>query len=344
MRKWILLLLTLLLLSGCSAPQMTRYTHSFYDTFDTVIILTGYTTDEAVFEKAAALCESEFRRYHEMFDPYRHSDRVNNVWQLNEGAWKAPMKIEPEMMELLLLCKDQYPVSDAVNPAMGRVLRLWHTARDNAEIDPYTAAIPDIQALRDAAEHASIDDLILDADAMTVYYADPLLRLDLGAVAKGFAAEKVAAEISEIMPVFSINAGGNIIVGEKYREGGWKIGIQHPDAALFTDENQYICTMQAEKCAVVTSGDYQRYFYAEGKAWHHLIDPETLMPAEHCRAVTIAAPSSALADWYSTAAFILPYDESRALVEAQQGIEALWYLTDGTVEMTDGFAKLLLQE
>ena len=155
MRKWILLLMMpvlLMLLGGCSAPEMTRYTHSFYDTFDTVIILTGYTTDEAVFEKAAALCENEFRRYHEMFDPYRHSDTVNNVWQLNEGAWKAPMSVEPEMMELLLLCKNQYALSNAVNPAMGRVLRLWHTARDDAEIDPYTAAIPNIQVLRDAAE------------------------------------------------------------------------------------------------------------------------------------------------------------------------------------------------
>lgn len=347
MRKvMVLLLAAVMLLGGCAAPapKLERYTYSFYDTFDTVVILTGYAPDQATFDHAAEVCEREFRRYHEMFTAYRHSENVNNVWELNEAAWKAPMQVEPEMMELLQLCMDQYAISTAVNPAMGRVLRLWHTAREDAEIDPYTAYIPGMEALREANEHTAITDLILDPDAMTVYYADPLLRLDLGAVAKGFAAGKVAEKVAEIVPVFSINAGGNIVLGKKYNDGGWKIGIQHPDAALFTDENQYICTLQAENCAVVTSGDYQRYFYAEGRAWHHLIDPETLLPAEHCRSVTIVAPTSALADWYSTAAFILPYEESRALIGSREGIEALWYLPDGTVEMTDGFAKLMLPD
>ena len=67
------------------------------------------------------------------------------------------------------------------------------------------------------------------------------------------------------------------------------------------------------------------------------------MPADHVRAVTIIAPDSSLADWLSTAAFVLPYEESRAMIDALSDVEALWYLPDGTVYMTEGFASRVTQ-
>ena len=158
--------------------------------------------------------------------------------------------------------------------------------------------------------------------------------------ATGKAGEKVA----EIMPIYSINAGGNIVMGESYKAEGWKVGVQDPDAALFISDDPYVCTLQAKNCAIVTSGDYQRFFYADGVAYHHLIDPATNMPAKHYRAVTIVAPDSALADWYSTAAFLLPPEESRALIAAGEGVEAMWIHPDGTVEMTDGFKAMVVTE
>lgn len=341
----LMLLFCLLFLSGCAPEkQLTRYTHTFYDTFDTVVIFVGYAESEETFNKAAELCESEFRRYHNMFNAYRHASDTANIWYLNENAWKQPVQVHPDMMELLLFCKEQAAVSNTVNPAMGRVLRLWHNAREDAESDPFNTSIPELQKLQEAALHTSLDDLVLDEQTMTVWYDDTLLRLDLGAVAKGYAAGKVAEQIAKIMPVFSINAGGNIVMGNSYRQEGWKVGIQNPNAALFISDNPYLCTLKAENCSIVTSGDYQRYFYADGKAWHHLIDPETLMPAEYYRAVTIVAPTSSLADWYSTAVFLLPYEESRALVESAEGVEALWLFADGTMQTTQGFEAMIVEE
>lgn len=345
MRKALsaLLALCLLVFTGCAPKKLNRYTHSFFDTFDTFIVLTGYAENQEIFDRAAQLCQSEFERYHELFDPYHHSDKVENIFNLNEKAWKEPVPVEKEMMEILLFCKEQASVSPVVNPAMGRVLRLWHEARFNADFDPYNAALPSMEALQAAAEHVSLEDVILDEENMTVFFADEKLRLDMGAIAKGYAAEKVAQKVEEILPVFSINAGGNIVMGQSHDGKGWKVGVQHPDKSLFSDENTYLCTLQTENCSIVTSGDYQRYFYAEDQVWHHLIDPQTLLPARHCRAVTVIAPSSTLADWLSTASFVLPYEEARSLVE-RSGAQALWYLPDGTAEMTDGFREVLTSE
>ena len=339
----LLLVLCLFVLTGCSGKELTRYTHSFFGTFDTFIVLNGYADSQETFDKAAKLCESEFRRYHELFTAYNHSETVENIFNLNEKAWQAPVQVSAEMMELLSFCKSQAEISPVVNPAMGRVLRLWHNARSDADFDPYNAAIPAMEALEEANEHTDLDDLILDEENMTVFFADEKLRLDLGAIAKGYAAEKVAEKVADIIPVFSLNAGGNIVAGKSVDGKGWKVGVQHPDKALISDDNTYLCTLQAENCAIVTSGDYQRYFWADGQRWHHLIDPETLLPANRCRAVTIIAPTSTLADWLSTAAFVLPYEQARALVE-QSGAQALWYLPDGAVEMTEGFEKLLTSD
>jgi len=338
-----LLALCMLLCTGCAPKPLTRFTHSFVGTFDTFIVLTGYAQDQETFDRAAQLCESEFRRYHELFTPYNHSKNVENIFNLNEKAWKAPVQVSGEMMELLSFCKAQAEISPVVNPAMGRVLNLWHTARSDAEFDPYNAAIPAVEDLLAANEHTDLKDLILDPEAMTVFFADEKLRLELGAIAKGFAAQKVAEAVAKIIPVFSLNAGGNIVTGQSPDGKGWKVGIQHPDKDIISDDDTYLCTLQAENCAIVTSGDYQRNFWAEGQLWHHLIDPETLMPATHCRAVTVIAPASALADWLSTAAFVLPYEEARKLVE-DSGAQALWYLPNGSVEMTEGFEKLLTSE
>lgn len=329
-----LLLLILLLLSSCSAestPQKYRY--FFFNTFDTIITVTGYTQDEETFSQYAALVESEMTRYHQIFDQYHAYDGVHNLYAVNMEAGRAPVQAEPELIELLLLVRqwrDAY--SGVVNPAMGGVLSLWHDARTRGD------ALPDEAALAQAGEHMDYDQVVIDEEAQTVSFADPELSLDLGSVAKGYAAELVAQTLrASGWDSFILNAGGNVICGGAPLDGRdhWVVAIEDLDGVNTREK------LAAVNLSIVTSGDYQRYFTVDGKRYHHIIDPTTLYPSEYARAVTILYPDSGLADFLSTTAFLLPYEESRALIESIPDAEGMWTLPDESVEMTEGFQALV---
>ena len=340
MRRVLCLLAALLLcLSVPAAAENSRYTYTFYGTFDTVIILVGYAPSREAFDAAAQVCEAEFRRLDLLYTPYLHSDTGNNLWALNNGAWKEPMAVDPDLMGLIGFCKEkQKTVSDVVNPALGRVLMLWHNARLQSEEDPWNAAIPGMDDLTEAFVHSDFDCVQTDTEAGTVFYTDSRLRLDFGAVAKGYAAGLVAEKLRGMLSSFSINAGGNIVLcgAPENSSGAWKIAIQDPNAPLYGDVTT-LGWIERTDGAVVTSGDYQRFFVVDGVSYHHIIDPATLMPARSVRAVTVITRDSGTADFLSTACFILPYEESRALIESRPDAEALWVLPDGTVTWTDGF-------
>ena len=324
MAIWLLLCALAPLLSGCAGPQKRQY--EFYDAFDTVIRLTAYTRDEASFRRLCEQAEAEFLRYDAIFDRYEAHEGVQGVWALNHAQGEAT-PVEPELLELLLLAQEWYAVCDRVNVAMGAVTDIWHAARESG-------ALPSQEALEAAAAHTDFSLVEVDAAAGTVRLRDPALSLDFGALAKGYAAERIAQALGE--ETLLIDAGGNVVAAGKPGNGraAWDIAVSNPDGGV-------LCVVPVADGCAVTSGGNQRYFTVDGVRYHHLIDPETLYPAAHMHAVTILHPDSALGDFLSTTAFLLPYEESRALIESIPGAEAMWTLMDGTEEMTDGFRDLI---
>ena len=340
MKRIIAIVLAVLLLTGCSVPaqeadNLQQYTATFLTLFDTVTTVIGRAENEAAFQSKAQAVHDDLLRYHELFDIYKDYDGVNNLKTVNDNAGVAPVKVDPTIIELLLACKEYYELTDGrVNVMMGSVLALWHEARNDGISDPQNAKLPDMEALQDASRHIGFDALVIDEAAGTVYISNPEARLDVGAVAKGWATQRAAENAPEGM---LISVGGNVCAtGPKLSDGTpWVIGIQDPDAA---DKNLH--TVFITKNSVVTSGDYQRTYRVEGKTYHHIIDPETLMPSAYWRSVSVVCPDSGLADALSTALFILDYETGRTLAESC-GAEALWVDAAGQEFMTDGFKDIL---
>jgi hypothetical protein len=199
--------------------------------------------------------------------------------------------------------------------------------------------------IKDEFKDADINKVIIDVENSTVYLEDPKMSLDVGSVAKGFATE-IAAEEIEAAGLKSgiISAGGNVRVIGKPLDGvrdRWGIGIQDPSKAVISDEDNTLDIVFLNNESVVSSGDYERFYVVDGKKYHHIIDPETLMPGTYYKQVTIVTQHSGAADMLSTGVFLLPFEESRKLVESLDGVEALWVMPDGKIEATDGLKKML---
>jgi len=333
-------LCALLLLSGCSegaVRETKKYQATFLTLFDTVTTIVGFGPSEEEFSAAAQSVHDELLIYHQLFDIYNDYEGIANLKTVNDAAGAAPVTVDRKIIDLLLACKEYHKDTNGrVNVAMGSVLSLWHEARNDGINDPVNAYLPDEDALRTAAEHTSLDAVVIDEAASTVFITDPLVRLDVGAVAKGWAVQRVAENAPEGL---LLSVGGNICAtGAKDKDGApWIVGVQNPDNA---EEYLHSIYVYADRGSVVTSGDYQRAYAVDGKVYHHIIDPDTLYPAAYWRSVTIVCADSGAADALSTALFLLPLEEGRALL-AQYNAEAMWVDTDGGIFTSDGFQKLI---
>lgn len=330
----ICLLMAVLLLTGCStasAPKQTQYQATFLTLFDTVTTIVGYAETENEFHAQAQQIHDELLEYHQLFDIYSDYENVSNIKTINDRAGVEPVQVDERIIRLLQDCRGYYEATGGkVNVAMGSVLQLWHEARNDGVDDPVNAYLPDREALAQAAGHTSFDSVVIDEAAGTVYLSDPQLRLDVGAVAKGWAVQQVCENASGGMLV---SVGGNVCAtGSKPTESGqWVIGIQSPD-----DPEVYLHTVYVNTGCVVTSGDYQRYYVVDGKSYHHIIDPDTLYPSQYWRSVTILCEDSGTADALSTALFMLPQDAGLKLLEQYQA-QALWVDLDGNILYSPGF-------
>ncbi|HHV56803.1 MAG TPA: FAD:protein FMN transferase [Firmicutes bacterium] len=346
---FVALLVLLLSLPGCrttSRSEYGKYTNSFFDTFDTLIQVVAYAKSEQEFDAWFEKIHARFQKLHQLYDIYNTYPGLNNVKTINDNAGLRPVKVDKAIIDLILFAKDWYArTGGRTNIALGPVLRIWHDYRTAGMDDPLSAKLPPPAELRRAAEHTDISKVIVDPEKSTVYLAERGMSLDVGAVAKGFAVELVAREAQADGLVSGIiSAGGNVRAIGKPLDGvreRWGIGIQDPNKPIVSDGPTLLDTVYVNDAAVVTSGDYQRYYIVDGKVIHHLIDPDTLMPASYYHAVTIVAEDSGVADFLSTTAFLLPYEKSRALIESLDGVEALWVLPDGRMESTPGMQKIM---
>ena len=341
-----------LILSGCvptfktKCEECQRYSDTFFDTFDTMVQVVAYNQSEEEFYEYFNQIKDRYKELHQYYDIYNNYPGINNVKTINDQAGIAPVQVSEEIMDLVLFAMEWHDrTAGKTNIAMGPVLRIWSAYRADAEFDPGLAAIPTMEELAAAAVYTDIHRIEVDKEAGTIYLPDPNMRLDVGAVAKGFATELVVQEIkAQGLNSLIISAGGNVRAVGKPSDPDretWTVGLHNPDELMFAEGNSLLGTVTVIDASVVSSGDYQRYYMVGDMRVHHIIDPATYMPADHFRGITVITEDSGVADFLSTELFLLPLEESKALAKEIDGLEVIWVLQDGTIETTDGLEGIL---
>lgn len=307
----VLCLLVIVLLSSCkSAPKEVQRTEFL---MDTAITITAYG------DKAEQAVESAFVEMKRVADLMNANDPNSEVALINKNAGIKPIKVSSDTFELLERCQWYSELSGgAFDVTVRPLVELWAIGKK----DKYVPTDEEIQQVLKLVDYRKIE---LDPKEKTVFLPVPDMGIDLGGVAKGYGADR-ARNILKKQGVHSalIAAGGNIwTVGQRPDGKKWRIGIRHPRQET---GDELLGVLSCQDLAVVTSGDYERYFVKDGVRYHHIFDPYTGFPAQSLVSVTIVSTDSAEADILSTAVFVLGVEKGLALTDQLDNV--------GTIVMT----------
>lgn len=273
----------------------------------------------------------ELRRVEAQLDPRRPESDVARV---NGSAGGAPVVVEPEVFGVLAEAARLSSLSQgAFDPTFAALDGLWRFDKGAPAAGPRA---PAAAALQEPLALVRFRDLLLDPAARTARLAREGQRIDLAGLAKGYALDRAALVLEERgVTGFLIAAGGDLVVRGTRGERPWQIGIQDPRAP------GHFATLPVTKGAIMTTGDYERFFFEDGKRYHHVLDPRTGRPAEGLRSATVMADHGAEADALSTAVFVLGPEQGMALVERLRGVEAVLVTVDNRVLVSKGLKGVL---
>lgn len=328
--KIIILLLTLSLfgslLSGCVSNDVkseTPLTKSNY-LLGTQINITLYDNqkDEIIDEAFQRISDIEAKMS-------INSENPSEITKLNEASGIQEVKLSEDTFYVLEKGKYYSQLSNGeFDITIGPVVKLWNIGTPNA-------AIPDEAILSEKLDLVDYNKLSLNKDKYTAKLELSGMIVDLGGIAKGYAADEVYTILKNRGVNHAIiNLGGNIMaLGTNVNKQPWKIGIQDP----YYPRNDYLGIVEVVDKAVVTSGIYERYFEKDGVRYHHILDPQTGFPADNGLAgVSIITDKSIDADGLSTSVFLLGLDKGMDLIENLDNTEAIFVTTNKEIYLTSG--------
>ena len=281
-------------------------------------------------DEANAAIDDAFKLCRELEDKLSRTRNDSDISRLNaaKGEWT---EISEESFDIIKKGLEYSRLSDGdFDISCGGITELWDFHAAEGE-----GALPDTEALREAAEHIDYGAIEIDEEGMKVRLTDSKTKIDLGGIAKGYIGDKMT-ELLESCGVTSaiINLGGNVIcIGGKSDEEDFVIGVEAP----FSDRTDIIGKIKSRDKTLVTSGIYERKMEIGGKIYHHLLDTETGWPVEtDLDAVTLIADKgrSADIDALSTICLIKGAEAGKALIEKTEGVEGVFIKSDGSIETT----------
>jgi thiamine biosynthesis lipoprotein len=273
--------------------------------------------------------------YDEIFDQLREIEnrmsahrKGNELDNINASAGIAPVKVSADVFMVIETALHYASLSGgAFDPSVGPLVSLWDISGD--------PKLPDKEEIDRVLPLINWNDVELDRQNSTVFLKRPEMTLDLGAIAKGYAADEAAAIIrKQGVPRAIIDLGGNILlVGEKKDRSLWGVGIQDPQS----DRGDYMGIVRVKEKTVVTSGVYERFFWADDVMYHHIFSPFDGYPVRNdLLSVTIITERSIDADALSTSVFVMGYGKGSAFVKSLEGVEAVFVFDDQSIRITSG--------
>ncbi len=283
-----------------------------------------------VFDGAnAKVYDSLFARLKEIEDILSANKDGTDLWRVNAAAGSKPLVVRKETVTVLAeALRFSALTGGLLDPSIGPLVKAWNIGTEDA-------AVPDRVALSGAIALVDYRKIYLNAENREVFLREPGMKLDLGAVAKGYAADEMIAMLRERgIRRAIVDLGGNVYaMGEKSPGKPWTIGIKDPKNAT----GNPIMSIPIVDQSVVTSGIYERYFEENGKRYHHILNPKTGFPENNgLISVSIIAKRSIDADALSTSAFLLGERLGRSLVESVDGAEGIFIDDKGVVRATAG--------
>jgi thiamine biosynthesis lipoprotein len=274
--------------------------------------------------------------YRKIFDRLREIEAAmsanledSDLGRINAAAGLAAVAAGPDTIRVLKRAVYFAELTGgAFDPTVGPLVTLWGIGSGGERI-------PGEDAIAEALALINWRDIVIDETAGTVFLSRPGMALDLGAIAKGYAADEAARILAGAgIERALIDLGGNILVyGAKADGSPWRVGIQNPAEG----RGAYIGVAEVAGKTLVTSGVYERFFESGGRRYHHILSTRTGYPADTgLLSVTVISGNSMDADALSTSLFALGYDAGRALAESMESTEAIFIFTDRSIRGTSG--------
>lgn len=275
--------------------------------------LIGITNSQNEFNRAFEIFRTTIIELNNIFDRYAEYEGTNSLYTVNKMAGIVPVKVDPQVIELLKLSKEVYALSNGIfDVTAGSIFEIWQNYREIAKANGGVGPTPDLVRLAEAAKCIGWDLIEINEVNSTVFITRSCASLDLGGIAKGFAADKASIAIREVgLNRALISAGFSSInqLGLKEENEPWNIGVANGVENIKIPFN----------VSISTSGiDQQNYVDEQGVFYHHLINPKTQLPVNHFRNVVVVSEDATLGDTLSTILFLKTLEDGQAFLKRLQ--------------------------
>jgi thiamine biosynthesis lipoprotein len=273
-----------------------------------------------------------FARLKEIEDRMSINKAGTDLDAINASSGIAPVVVHEDVAHVTAEAKRFAELSGgAFDPTIGPIVKLWNIGTDDARV-------PSDAEIKAALPLVGWRDLEVDEATHSVFLKRKGMVIDLGAIAKGYAADEVAKIVqAHRIPRAIIDLGGNVLAyGTKKGGDAWRIGVQDPSA----QRGEPIGVVQVKNKTMVTSGVYERFLEVDGVRYHHILSTTDGYPVRNgLLSVTIVTDKSIEADGLSTSVFALGFEKGKALVESLEGVGAIFRFDDLSVRVTKGIMK-----